>query len=149
MINYLSSKILKCGTKFFILLFFFWPSNATCGILTHWPRIKPVPPSLGVQGLNHWTAREVPCLISETSTAPSIVLKTWKLFGECCLRLWMEDASKSWGPHYAWLCSESIRTWAGWWPALDCSLQVTLLYFEKQIPDSLVSYHWAFSFKKL
>ena len=28
--------------------------------LAPWPGIKPGPPALGVQGLNHWTTREVP-----------------------------------------------------------------------------------------
>ena len=27
------------------------------------PEIKPVPPALGAQSLNHWTAREVPILV--------------------------------------------------------------------------------------
>ena len=36
----------------------------SCGMwdLVPWPRIEPGPPALGVQSLNHWTTREVPCL---------------------------------------------------------------------------------------
>ena len=41
------------------LLFFFWPHHVACGILVPQPGIKPVPPALGVQSLNHWTSREV------------------------------------------------------------------------------------------
>ena len=34
----------------------------SCGTwdLVPWPGIKPQPPALGVQGLSHWTTREVP-----------------------------------------------------------------------------------------
>ena len=34
----------------------------SCGMwdLVPWPGIKPAPPALGVQSLNHWTTREVP-----------------------------------------------------------------------------------------
>ena len=33
-----------------------------CGILVPWPGIKPVPPAMEAQSLNHWTTREVPNL---------------------------------------------------------------------------------------
>ena len=33
-----------------------------CGVTVLWPGIKPGPPALEVQRLNHWTAREVPNL---------------------------------------------------------------------------------------
>ena len=37
--------------------------SAACGILLPWPGIKPMPPALSVQSLNHWITREVPmCL---------------------------------------------------------------------------------------
>ena len=39
--------------------FFFWQ----CGIVVPWSGIKPVPPALGVQSLNHWTATEVPIAV--------------------------------------------------------------------------------------
>ena len=45
------------GCFFFFL--FFWPCHAACGILVQ-PGIKPMPPALGAQSLNHWTTREVP-----------------------------------------------------------------------------------------
>ena len=34
--------------------------SAACGILLPWPGIKPMPPALSVQSLNHWITREVP-----------------------------------------------------------------------------------------
>ena len=43
-----------------VFCFSFRPHCAKCGILVPQPGIKPVPPALGVQNLNHWTAREVP-----------------------------------------------------------------------------------------
>ena len=39
-------------------LFFFL--GAACRILVPWPGIKPVPPAMEAQSLNHWTTREVP-----------------------------------------------------------------------------------------
>ena len=46
--------------NFFYLFIYLWPRHAACGILVPWPGIKPVPPALEAQSLNHWTAREVP-----------------------------------------------------------------------------------------
>ena len=46
-----------------ILLSFFWPHLAACGILVPRTGIKPVPPVLEAQSLNHWTAREVPVIL--------------------------------------------------------------------------------------
>ena len=40
----------------------FWPWHVPCGILVPQPGIEPLPPTLEVQGLSHWIAREVPCL---------------------------------------------------------------------------------------
>ena len=40
--------------------FFFWPCSMACRILVPQRRIKPMPPALEMQSLNHWTAREVP-----------------------------------------------------------------------------------------
>ena len=45
------------GETFFFLIF--WPRHAACGILVPQPGIKPTPPALEAQSLNHWTAREV------------------------------------------------------------------------------------------
>ena len=39
------------------------PCCMACEILVPWPGIKPVPPALAVQSLNHGTAREVPRLV--------------------------------------------------------------------------------------
>ena len=39
---------------------FFWLHCMACGILVPQPVIKPAPPTVKAQRLNHWTAREVP-----------------------------------------------------------------------------------------
>ena len=41
----------------------FWPHLNTCGILVPQPDIKPVPPAMEVQSINHWNTREVPTYI--------------------------------------------------------------------------------------
>ena len=38
---------------------FFWLPHEACGILVSWPGIKPVPPALEAQSLNHWTIRDI------------------------------------------------------------------------------------------
>ena len=38
---------------FFFKQLFFWPHCGVCGILVLWPRIKPGPPAVEVQSLNH------------------------------------------------------------------------------------------------
>ena len=43
-----------------ILLFFWGLGRRTCGNLVPQPGIRPAPPTLEVQSLNHWTAREIP-----------------------------------------------------------------------------------------
>ena len=40
-----------------VLFFFFWPCHRACGVFVPRPGIKPVPPTLEVQSLNHWTTR--------------------------------------------------------------------------------------------
>ena len=40
--------------------FNFWLHHVACGILVPRPGIKPAPPALETQSLNHWTARDVP-----------------------------------------------------------------------------------------
>ena len=52
---------------FWNFFFFFgggWPHLAACGILVLQPGIKPTPPAVGAQSLNHWPAREVPIFLS-------------------------------------------------------------------------------------
>ena len=44
----------------FFLFFVFSPCRRACGILAYQPGLETVPPSVEAQGLNHWTAREVP-----------------------------------------------------------------------------------------
>ena len=47
--------------KMFCFFFFFLATLCmACGILIPQSGIEPTTPSLGAQGLNHWTAREVP-----------------------------------------------------------------------------------------
>ena len=41
-----------------VVFFFFWRQCTTCGILLPLPGIKPTPPAVEVQILNHWNARE-------------------------------------------------------------------------------------------
>ena len=45
----------KCCFGFF----FFWLCRTAYGILVPWPGIKPTPPAVEAQSLNHWTTREV------------------------------------------------------------------------------------------
>ena len=42
----------------FVFFLNFWPHRAACGILVPRSGIEPLSPALGVQSLNHWTARE-------------------------------------------------------------------------------------------
>ena len=42
------------------LFIYFWPHCTACRTLVPRPGIEPTPPAVEVQGLNHWTAREVP-----------------------------------------------------------------------------------------
>ena len=57
----------KWNHTVFVLLclaffFFFWPHRMARGIQFPQPGIKPAPPALEGQSLNHWTSREVPCV---------------------------------------------------------------------------------------
>ena len=38
---------------------YFWPCHAACRILIPLPGIEPVPPALGPQSCNHWTAKDI------------------------------------------------------------------------------------------
>ena len=46
---------------------FFWPYHAACGILVPQPGIEPMPPTVEVWCLNHWTAREVLAILNSQS----------------------------------------------------------------------------------
>ena len=53
-----TSLICKCWLQVFVFLVLwggFWPHRAACGILVLWPgiKLKPEPPALKAQGLNH------------------------------------------------------------------------------------------------
>ena len=45
---------------FYTTPYFFGLTGVTCWIFIPHPGIKPLPPAGEAQGLNHWTAREVP-----------------------------------------------------------------------------------------
>ena len=47
------------GKQIILALFFFRLCNTACGILVPRPGIKPMPPAVEAQSLNHWTTREV------------------------------------------------------------------------------------------
>ena len=49
--------IYLCNLIFYFIYLFLY--LAACLILVPQPGIKPVPPALGVQSLNHWSIREV------------------------------------------------------------------------------------------
>ena len=66
MIKYSSSIHLECAICFYVfltLLCVMWDLSSPCGILVPQPGIKPVPPVVGAQSLNHWTTREVPLCV--------------------------------------------------------------------------------------
>jgi len=44
----------------FVGFFFFFAHHTACEILATGPEIKPTPPGVEAQSLNHWTTREVP-----------------------------------------------------------------------------------------
>ena len=57
-LNIDNTNFLLC---FFVcFVFVFWLHCMACSILVPQPGIKPVPPALEAQSLNHWTTREVP-----------------------------------------------------------------------------------------
>ena len=58
----------------------FWPHFTACGILAPWPEIKPIPPALEAQSLNHWTAREVPNLLSSLGLLEGVWLALFSHF---------------------------------------------------------------------
>ena len=45
------------GRQTILFFFFFCPCLTTCWILVPQPGIKPMPPTVEMQGLNHWTTR--------------------------------------------------------------------------------------------
>ena len=51
-------------TCYIYLFNFFLPHRIACRILVPLLGIKPMPPALGAQTLNHWTAREVSTLLN-------------------------------------------------------------------------------------
>ena len=48
----------------YFLFCFFLPHLTVCDNLAPQPGIKPTPPALEAQSLNHWTTREVPVISS-------------------------------------------------------------------------------------
>ena len=76
--------------------FFFLPSPVARGILVPQPGIKPVPPALEAQSLNHWTAREVP--------GCDYFWKNVKSDGTVLLIRWMISWVQDWESNKALLC---------------------------------------------
>ena len=55
-----------------------------CGIIVPRPGIKPAPPAFEVQSLNHWTAREVPRILTLYSLKnKGIILFKKKKLSQC------------------------------------------------------------------
>ena len=62
------------------ILIYFWPCHVACGILVPQPRIEPMLPATEAQSLNHWTTREVRCMVFDfLLRLPNELLKTWWL----------------------------------------------------------------------
>ena len=66
----------------FILFYFFLAARVACRILVPQPGIKSVPPTMEVQSLNHWTAREVPWEFPFLSLIPTHINYPW---------LWLQE----------------------------------------------------------
>ena len=64
-----SPPLLGLSVSQMVLSFFFQPCCAACRILVLPSGREPAPPALGEQGLNHWTAREVPEMVMEVPGA--------------------------------------------------------------------------------
>ena len=60
MLELSDQEFLKSMINMLRVFFFFLPYCVAYGILVPWPGIKPVPPAVEAQSLNHWIAREVP-----------------------------------------------------------------------------------------
>ena len=66
-----------CCSKDYIYTYI-WPCNTACGILVLQPGIKPGPPALEVQSLNHWTARKSQKIYSGFSNECHIFQRTFE-----------------------------------------------------------------------
>ena len=58
--TWLSAKNRNSKKAVQIMLLFFSPGHAACGILVSSPRVEQAPPALEIWRLNHWTSREIP-----------------------------------------------------------------------------------------
>ena len=54
------SRVPVLHSRSLLVIFFFWPHHAACGIFIPWSGIKPMFTALGVWSLHHWTTGEVP-----------------------------------------------------------------------------------------
>ena len=54
-----SSLCYTVGPVGYLFYLFFWSCRVACGILVPQPGIKPVPPALEAQSVNHWTTKGV------------------------------------------------------------------------------------------
>ena len=51
---------LNVNLEFYFIYVFSWPCHTACGILVHWPVIKPRPLAVKTWSPKHWAAREFP-----------------------------------------------------------------------------------------
>ena len=70
-----------------VLFLVFWPCFTACKLLVHQPEIKPTPPSVEAQSLNHWTTREIPRHQFET-VWDGIITSSWSLCVAFTVCLW-------------------------------------------------------------
>ena len=64
-----SSLCYTVGPVGYLFYLFFWSCCVACGILVPQPGIKPVPPALEAQSVNHWTTKGVICFKYAAATA--------------------------------------------------------------------------------
>ena len=74
------SKRVRRDFHFHLLIYLFWPLCRACRILLLLPGIKPVPPALRTQSLNHWTIRKSPSLSLFAVELMSLLSGNWKMF---------------------------------------------------------------------
>ena len=90
-------NLLPCHYAAFFFFLIFWSCSLACRILVPQPGIKPVPPAVEMQHLNHWTAREVPmqakslqsCLTLCNPRSPARLLCPWDSPGTNTILKWV------------------------------------------------------------
>ena len=72
------------GKQIILAFFCFWLCNTACRILVPRPGIKPTPPAVEAQSLNHWTTREV-CPGPILNSTGSFHHQHWVILHSCSL----------------------------------------------------------------